>query len=150
MFGFGKKEKVKKLKFKILSSLMTQEYQKKLSQEQASSDLKGYRKGKAPLDVIEKFYGEQLRARVIYETMTNEFYKIVTEKKISVVGQPALNPLSMDISKDINVEASYEIYPEFELKKFSTLKIKKPICDLMDEDINNTIEKMQKRFGKLD
>ena len=88
---------------------MTEEYQKKLSQEQASSDLKGYRKGKAPLDVIEKFYGEQLRARVIYETMTNEFYKIVTEKKISVVGQPALNPLSMDISKDINVEASYEI-----------------------------------------
>lgn len=150
MFGFGKKEKVKKLKFKILSSLMTEEYQKKLSQEQVSSDLKGYRKGKAPLDVIEKFYGEQLRARVIYETMTNEFYKIVTEKKISVVGQPALNPLSMDISKDINVEASYEIYPEFELKKFSTLKIKKPICDLMDEDINNTIEKMQKRFGKLD
>ncbi len=150
MFGFGKKEKVKKLKFKILSSNMLEDFQKKLLKEQSTSDLKGYRKGKAPLDVIENIYGEQLKARVIYELMTNEFYKIVTEKKISVVGQPALNPLSMDINKDINVEASYEVYPEFDLKKFSSLKIKKPECDLKEEDVNSTIEKMQKRFGKLE
>tara|TARA_B100001093_G_scaffold452303_1_gene460263 strand:+ start:399 stop:1694 length:1296 start_codon:yes stop_codon:yes gene_type:complete len=150
MFGFGKKEKVKKLKFKILSSNMLEDFQKKLLKEQSTSDLKGYRKGKAPLDVIENLYGEQLKARVIYELMTNEFYKIVTEKKISVVGQPALNPLSMDINKDINVEASYEVYPEFDLKKFSSLKIKKPECDLKEEDVNSTIEKMQKRFGKLE
>ena len=150
MFGLGKKEKVKKLKFKILSSVMSEDYQKKLLKEQSSSDLKGYRKGKAPLDVIENIYGEQLKARVIYEVMTNEFYKIITDKKISVVGQPALNPLSMDIKKDINVEASYEVYPEFTLKKFSSLKIKKPKCDLSEEDIDGTIEKMQKRFGKLE
>ncbi|MFL2780288.1 MAG: trigger factor [Gammaproteobacteria bacterium] len=150
MFGFGKKEKVKKLKFKILSSNMLEDFQKKLLKEQSTSDLKGYRKGKAPLDVIENIYGEQLKARVIYELMTNEFYKIVTEKKISVVGQPALNPLSMDINKDINVEASYEVYPEFDLKKFSSLKIKKPECDLKEEDVNSTIEKMQRRFGKLE
>ena len=150
MFGFGKKEKVKKLKFKILSSNMLEDFQKKLLKEQSTSDLKGYRKGKAPLDVIENIYGEQLKARVIYELMTNEFYKIVTEKKISVVGQPALNPLSMDIKKDINVEASYEVYPEFDLKKFSSLKIKKPECDLKEEDVISTIEKMQKRFGKLE
>ena len=150
MFGFGKKEKVKKLKFKILSSNMLEDFQKKLLKEQSTSDLKGYRKGKAPLDVIENIYGEQLKARVIYELMTNEFYKIVTEKKVSVVGQPALNPLSMDIKKDINVEASYEVYPEFDLKKFSSLKIKKPECDLKEEDVISTIEKMQKRFGKLE
>ena len=150
MFGFGKKEKVKKLKFKILSSNMLEDFQKKLLKEQSTSDLKGYRKGKAPLDVIENIYGEQLKARVIYELMTNDFYKIITEKKISVVGQPALNPLSMDINKDINVEASYEVYPEFDLKKFSSLKIKKPECDLKEEDVNSTIEKMQKRFGKLE
>ena len=106
MFGLGKKDKLQKLKFKILSKDMLQEYKVKLPKEQASSNLKGYRKGKAPLEVIEQYYGEQLRARVIYETMTNEFYKLITEKKISVVGQPAINPLSMDINKDINVELS--------------------------------------------
>ena len=84
MFGLGKKDKLQKLKFKILSKDMLQEYKVKLSKEQASSNLKGYRKGKAPLEVIEQYYGEQLRARVIYETMTNEFYKLITEKKISV------------------------------------------------------------------
>ena len=51
MFGFGKKEKVKKLKFKILSSNMLEDFQKKLLKEQSTSDLKGYRKGKAPLDL---------------------------------------------------------------------------------------------------
>ena len=66
MFGLGKKDKLQKLKFKILSKDMLQEYKVKLSEEQASSNLKGYRKGKAPLEVIEQYYGEQLRARVIY------------------------------------------------------------------------------------
>ena len=59
MFGLGKKDKIQKLKFKILSKDMLQEYKVKLSKEQASSNLKGYRKGKAPLEVIEQYYGEQ-------------------------------------------------------------------------------------------
>ncbi|MFL2753594.1 MAG: trigger factor [Gammaproteobacteria bacterium] len=150
MFGLKKKSSEQKLTLKLLSADLVSEFDKKIKQQQDSSNLKGYRKGKAPKEVIEQLYGEQITGQVIYEGMTNAFYKKVSEEKISVVGQPALNPKTMDISKDVSFEAVFEIYPEFTLKKFSAIKFKKPKASINDKDINETIEKMQKRFGNLE
>ena len=82
--------------------------------------------------------------------MANTFYKKISEEKISVVGQPALNPSSMDIKKDIKFDAVFEVYPEFTLKKFSAIKYKKPIATLKDSDVDKSILQMQKRFGNLE
>ena len=150
MFGLKKKSSEQKLTLKLLSTDLVSEFDKKIKQQQDSSNLKGYRKGKAPKEVIEQLYGEQITGQVIYEGMTNAFYKKVSEEKISVVGQPALNPKTMDISKDVSFEVVFEIYPEFTLKKFSAIKFKKPKASISDKDINETIEKMQKRFGNLE
>lgn len=150
MFGIKKKGSEQKLTFKLSSADLKTEFDKKVKQQQDSSNLKGYRKGKAPQDVIEQLYGEQITGQVIYEAMTNTFYKKVSEDKISVVGQPALNPKSMDISKDVSFEAIFEVYPEFSLKKFSSIKYKRPISSISEEDVDETIKKMQKRFGNLE
>ena len=150
MFGINKKKTENKLTLKLDSSSLQEQYDKKIEEQQRSSNLKGYRKGKAPKDVIEQYYGDQITSQIIYEGMTNTFYKKISEDKISVVGQPQLNPLTMDIKKDIKFEAIYESYPEFTLKKFSSIKYKKPIASLLDADLDNSILQMQKRFGNLE
>ena len=150
MFGINKKKTENKLTLKLDSSSLQEQYDKKIEEQQRSSNLKGYRKGKAPKDVIEQYYSDQITSQIIYEGMTNTFYKKISEDKISVVGQPQLNPLTMDIKKDIKFEAIYESYPEFTLKKFSSIKYKKPIASLLDADLDNSILQMQKRFGNLE
>ena len=150
MFGINKKKTENKLTLKLDSSSLQEQYNKKIEEQQRSSNLKGYRKGKAPKDVIEQYYGDQITSQIIYEGMTNTFYKKISEDKISVVGQPQLNPLTMDIKKDIKFEAIYESYPEFTLKKFSSIKYKKPIASLLEADLDNSILQMQKRFGNLE
>ena len=150
MFGINKKKTENKLTLKLDSSALQEQFNKKIEEQQRSSNLKGYRKGKAPKDVIEQYYGDQITSQIIYEGMTNTFYKKISEDKISVVGQPQLNPLTMDIKKDIKFEAIYESYPEFTLKKFSSIKYKKPIASLLDADLDNSILQMQKRFGNLE
>ena len=150
MFGLNKKKTENKLSLKLESKLLQDQFNKKILQQQRDSNLKGYRKGKAPKDVIEQYYGEQITAQIIYEEMANTFYKKISEEKISVVGQPALNPSSMDIKKDIKFDAIFEVYPEFSLKKFSTIKYKKPIATLKDSDLDKSILEMRKRFGNLE
>jgi trigger factor len=150
MFGINKKKTENKLTLKLDSSSLQEQFNKKIEEQQRSSNLKGYRKGKAPKDVIEQYYGDQITSQIIYEGMTNTFYKKISEDKISVVGQPQLNPLTMDIKKDIKFEAIYESYPEFTLKKFSSIKYKKPTASLLDADLDNSILQMQKRFGNLE
>jgi trigger factor len=150
MFGINKKKTENKLTLKLDSSALQEQFNKKIEEQQRSSNLKGYRKGKAPKDVIEQYYSDQITSQIIYEGMTNTFYKKISEDKISVVGQPQLNPLTMDIKKDIKFEAIYESYPEFTLKKFSSIKYKKPTASLLDADLDNSILQMQKRFGNLE
>ncbi len=150
MFGLNKKKTENKLSLKLESKLLQDQFNKKILQQQRDSNLKGYRKGKAPKDVIEQYYGEQITAQIIYEEMANTFYKKISEEKISVVGQPSLNPSSMDIKKDIKFDAIFEVYPEFSLKKFSTIKYKKPIATLEDSDLDKSILEMRKRFGNLE
>ncbi len=150
MFGLNKKKTENKLSLKLETKLLQDQFDKKILQQQKDSNLKGYRKGKAPKEVIEQYYGDQITAQIIYEEMANTFYKKVSEEKISVVGQPTLNPSSMDIKKDIKFDAIFEVYPEFSLKKFSAIKYKKPIATLKDSDLDKSILEMRKRFGNLE
>ena len=150
MFGLNKKKTENKLSLKLESKLLQDQFNKKILQQQKDSNLKGYRKGKAPKEIIEQYYGDQITAQIIYDEMANTFYKKISEEKISVVGQPALNPSSMDIKKDIKFDAIFEVYPEFSLKKFSAIKYKKPIATLKDSDLDKSILEMRKRFGKLE
>ena len=148
---FSKKNNLeKKIKLNISSKDLESDFKKRLLTQQSSSDLKGFRKGKAPLDVIEKYYGDQIKQRLIMDKMGDIFYKKISEENIPVVGQPSFAPESFDIKKDIQFEVSYEIYPEFSLTKMGSLSFKKPVSKLTDQDIKKATDLVLKRYGKAE
>ena len=148
---FGKKNNLeKKIKLNIPSKDLERDFNKRLLSQQSSSDLKGFRKGKAPLDVIEKYYGDQIKQRLIMDKMGDIFYKKISEENIPVVGQPSFAPESFDIKKDIKFEVSYEIYPEFSLTKMGSLSFKKPVSKVTDQDIKKATDLVLKRYGKAE
>jgi len=148
---FGKKNNLeKKIKLNIPSKDLESDFKKRLLSQQSSSDLKGFRKGKAPLDVIEKYYGDQIKQRLIMDKMGDIFYKKISEENIPVVGQPSFAPESFDIKKDIKFEVSYEIYPEFSLTKMGSLSFKKPVSKVTNEDVKKAIDLVLKRYGKAE
>ena len=140
----------KKIKLNISSKDLESDFKKRLLAQQSSSDLKGFRKGKAPLDVIEKYYGDQIKQRLIMDKMGDIFYKKISEENIPVVGQPSFAPESFDIKKDIKFEVSYEIYPEFSLTKMGSLSFKKPVSKVTDQDIKKATDLVLKRYGKAE
>ncbi len=148
---FSKKNNLeKKIKLNISSKDLESDFKKRLLTQQSSSDLKGFRKGKAPLDVIEKYYGDQIKQRLIMDKMGDIFYKKISEENIPVVGQPSFAPESFDIKKDIKFEVSYEIYPEFSLSKMGSLSFKKPVSKVTDQDIKKATGLVLKRYGKAE
>ena len=148
---FSKKNNLeKKIKLNISSKDLESDFKKRLLAQQSSSDLKGFRKGKAPLDVIEKYYGDQIKQRLIMDKMGDIFYKKISEENIPVVGQPSFSPESFDIKKDIKFEVSYEIYPEFSLTQMGSLSFKKPVSKVTDQDIKKATDLVLKRYGKAE
>lgn len=150
MFGTKKNNLEKKIKLSISSTELKSDFKSRLISQQSSSDLKGFRKGKAPLDVIEKYYGDQIKQRLIMDKMGDLFYKKISEENIPVVGQPSFVPESFEIDKDIKFQVLYEVYPEFSLSRMGSLSFKKPISKLNKEDIEKAKDLILKRYSKAE
>ena len=82
MFGLNKKKTENKLSLKLESKLLQDQFNKKILQQQKDSNLKGYRKGKAPKDVIEQYYGEQITAQIIYEAVSYTHLTLPTNREV--------------------------------------------------------------------
>ena len=61
---------------------------KKLNEFRRTADLKGFRKGMAPMSLVEKLYGGQALADVINGIVSEQLGKFIEDKKLNVIGEP--------------------------------------------------------------
>src|SRR4029077_7593621 len=71
------------------------EVQQRLKQLSRPAGLKGFRPGKAPLAVITKQFGEQVRAEVVSDLMRSSFVEAVTQEKLRPAGGPRIEPATV-------------------------------------------------------
>ena len=120
----------------------------KLKVAQKDAKLKGFRKGKAPMDVVTSVYGPEIRQDVIWDLATKSFSKLAEEKKLKIVSRPNLLPEVLEEGKDAKFKATFEVYPEVSLTKLSKLSFTNFQCSISDEDLDKTINNLQKRMSK--
>ena len=146
-FSFGNKNNVEQ---SITISIPAEDIQKqvktKLNSAQRSAKIKGFRKGKAPIDVVKKMYEPEIRQDVINDSVITKFYEFVEEKNFKPVGRPNLVPERMEMEKDIIFKATFETYPEISLGNLSRLSYTKAVSSVAEEDVNKTIENIRKRM----
>ena len=146
-FSFGNKNNVEQ---NITISIPAEDIQKqvktKLNSAQRSAKIKGFRKGKAPIDVVKKMYEPEIRQDVINDSVITKFYELVEEKNFKPVGRPNLVPERMEMEKDIIFKATFETYPEIRLGNLSRLSYTKAVSSVAEEDVNKTIENIRKRM----
>lgn len=120
----------------------------KLKAAQKDSKLKGFRKGKAPMDVVSSIFGPEIRQEVIWDLASKTFSKLAQEKDLKIVSRPNLIPESLDEGKDAKFKATFEVYPEVSLAKISKISFTNFLCDITDEDLDKTINNLQKRMSQ--
>ena len=120
----------------------------KLKTVQKDSKLKGFRKGKAPMDVVTSIYGPEIRQEVIWDLASKSFSKLAQEKDLKIVSRPNLIPEILDEGKDAKFKASFEVYPEVNLSKMNKLSFTNFNCDITNEDLDKTINNLQKRMSQ--
>ncbi len=120
----------------------------KLKIAQKDAKLKGFRKGKAPLDVVTNIYGPEIRQEVIFDLATKSFHKQAEDQDLRIVSRPNLIPEKMEEGKDVKFKATFEIYPEISVGSLSRLSYIKPNCTITDEDLDKTVLNLQKRMSK--
>ena len=105
--------------------------------------IKGFRKGKVPLRMVEKMFGEAVEHDMLQKLAEEEFKKIVEEKALAPIGTPALSAIDHTHGGSATLKIRYEVKPEFTLADHHGLKIAKPAHSVSDEEVNAEIDRQR-------
>ena len=113
-------------------------------------NIPGFRKGKAPMQIVEKYYGKE----IFYEDAFNEvaseaLEEAVTENKIDVVSRPDIDVTQIEKGKDLIFTAVMQTKPEAKVSKYKGIEIKKVEYNVTDEDIEHELHHMQEHNSRL-
>lgn len=113
-------------------------------------NIPGFRKGKAPMQIVEKYYGKE----IFYEDAFNEvaqdaLEEAVKENKLEVVSRPDIEVTQIEKGKDLVFTAIIQTKPEAKLGKYKGIEIKKIEYNVTDEDIDHELGHMQEHNSRL-
>lgn len=104
----------------------------------------GFRKGKVPLKMVAKMYGGAVRQDILGDLMQRHFIDAIIENKINPAGAPTFAP-QMNENDDLVFSATFEVYPEIEVKGLETVSVEKPEASVTDTDVDAMIETLRKQ-----
>ena len=144
------KENELKLEFTVEAKIFEDGIQKVFNKSAKYFNIPGFRKGKAPYNIVEKYYGKE----IFYEDAFNEvvpeiFNKEVREQKLEVVSKPQIDIVKMEKGQDLVFTAIVQIKPEIKLGKYKGIELKKIEYKVTDEEVNAEIEKMAEKNARL-
>ena len=105
----------------------------------------GFRKGKVPLKMVAKMYGKAVRQDVMGEVMQRHFIEAIVKEKINPAGAPTFAPVETEEGKDLVFNATFEVYPEVELKGLDNITVEKPAVEVKEDDVAEMIETLRKQ-----
>ena len=124
-------------------------YKSTLSKYVKSAQIPGFRKGHVPASVLERKYGESIKADTISELIDESFKQIFdeeTDNKPLPYAQPVMeNAPDMDVTKDLTYTVTYDVFPKVSVKDFSGISYKEPQVTISDADIQDELKNMQER-----
>jgi len=124
----------KKLIFNFEKVDLSKEIKDAVMAKQQNSNLKGFRKGKAPVEMVQKLFGPQIENDALHRFISNEYFEAVKKENIRAVGYPQFGNTKYEADKTVAFEATVEVIPEFELKDFSKYTFKKESEEVTDAD----------------
>lgn len=113
-------------------------------------NIPGFRKGKAPMNIVEKYYGAQIFYEDAFNEVATEAYdESLAENKIEAVSRPEVDIIQMEKGKDLIFTAVVQTKPEVELGKYKGIEISKIEYTVKDEDIEHELGHMQEHNSRL-
>lgn len=146
-----KENNVIKLEIRVEAEKFNEALKKSYVKNAKKFNIPGFRKGKAPMGVIKRYYGEG----VFFEDAINfccedTYPAAIKENNIKPVDYPQIDVVEIGEGKDFVYTAEVVVTPEVELGEYKGVEVKKVTYEVTDEEIENRIEEMQKKNSRIE
>ena len=118
-----------------------EEVYEKISKE---AKVKGFRPGKVPRDILEKYYSQDAHQRVIKELIPEILKKIADEEKFTLIDIPRVSDINLT-RETLSFKADIEVEPEVRIENYKGIKVKWDDVKITDEDVRHYIDSLREK-----
>ena len=139
-----------KLEFTIEAKKFDEGMKKVYAKSAKYINIPGFRKGKAPMAIVEKHYGPEIFYEDTFnEIVPEEYDRELKENNIEAVSRPEIEVKQIGKGQDLIFTAIVQTKPEVKLGKYKGIQLDKVEYNVSDEDINHELGHMADRNSRL-
>lgn len=122
-----------------------EEYKNAFNKIQKSAKVDGFRKGKAPLHMVEAKFAEYAEEEVAESIIKTFFYDAVTEKGLNPISQPKFQFDRIARNTGFSFTGSFEVMPSIEIGKYKEIPVEEKACNVTNDDVDMEIDSVRER-----
>jgi len=124
------------------------EIEQAYKEEGKKIEMPGFRKGKVPITLLKKTYGEAIEYKASEKIANKKFWEIVETQNLNPISTPKMVDLDFERGTKISFKIQYEVMPELDLKDYTGNEISKIELKVNDELVEEEITSLRKRNSK--
>lgn len=143
------------IKIKLSEGDYQSQVEKKVSDYARKANIKGFRPGKVPTGVVKKMFGKSILVEEINHVLSHKLTDYIKEQNLKILGEPLPNLeksrlIDWDTQTDFEFEYEIGMVEAFKYELSDKVKVKSYPIDVDTKAIDDTINDLRKRFGKVE
>jgi len=111
--------------------------------------LKGFRPGHAPRNLLEKFFGDQVRSEVTQKLVKEYTEKALSEHNLKPIVDPEIITEETNLPEVLKFSAVFDLKPEVVIKDYEGLKVPEETISITDKDVDDALQRLRERQASL-
>ncbi|MDC9715342.1 MAG: trigger factor [Gammaproteobacteria bacterium] len=103
-------------------------------------NIDGFRKGKVPMSIMRKQFGNHANSDAVNELVDDTLLDALTEVKVTPASRPSITKIDAEGEKDFSYTVEFEVYPEIKVADFSKLKVEQTQVEITKADEERTLK----------
>lgn len=118
---------------------------------QKSANIRGFRPGKVPTNLVRKFFVEDLTKKAYEQVIEDSYQKTIQGTDLQIVSYPQIEPAGQfQENNEFSYTATVDINPKVDIKGYKELKLDLKKADISDADVNAELEALGRAIGSFE
>jgi trigger factor len=118
----------------------------RLEQLAKTVNIPGFRKGKVPVSLLRKKYGQNVMGEALDQAVNEAVQKVMNDNELRPAMQPKIEIVKFEEGKDIECTLAVEVMPKIEISDFSKISVVRPVTETDEGEVTKTLERMAEAY----
>lgn len=139
----------KTLEIEIPKEKIEEEFTQCYKEIRRTAQIPGFRKGKAPQDVLEKHFSNKANDQVLTNLINDSYHQVIKNENIHPVSMPDISDVDFKSDDKLTFKAKVDVRPKVSLKDYKEIKIKREKLEIKEEDIDKILSYLKERYAEF-